>query len=100
MALTIREIMEKHTSVKQLPLMKQPIYDAGLAELGIQSKSLDLVDLHFYRETNQKRIEELEEKVEQQKKLADQIEYDLRVSKEVNERIEKEKAAEKERSGN
>lgn len=96
MALTIRELMSKHSSVQQLPLMKQPIYDTGLAELGIQTKELDLVDLAYYREVNQAKIEELENKVAQQQQLADQIELDMRVSKEVEHRIQLQKDAEKE----
>lgn len=98
MALTIREIMSKHSSVQQLPLMKEPIYDAGLSELGISNKSLDLVDLAYYREVNQKRINELQAKLEQQQELQDQMELDARVSDEVKRRIQLEREkAEKEK---
>jgi hypothetical protein len=95
LALTIREILSKHSSVRQLPIMKDPIYDEGLSNLGIQKKTLDLTDLANLREANEAKINALNASLETSRKLKNQIEFDDRVGKEVQRRIdaEKEKAA-------
>jgi ABC-type phosphate transport system auxiliary subunit len=75
--------------------MKDPIYDEGLSNLGIQKKTLDLTDLANLREANEAKINALNASLETSRKLKNQIEFDDRVGKEVQRRIdaEKEKAA-------
>lgn len=96
MALTIREILSRHTSVSMAVARENPIYDEGLSSLGINPKKLDLHDMSELREANQKRIEKLKAEMQLQEDLKNTIERDERLEKEVSERLEKRLKAEKE----
>jgi hypothetical protein len=67
--MSMRELIERHTSGLTLDVGKTPIYDEDGTSQGINPKTLDLVDFQELSENNVEHIKTLSKKIEDKKAL-------------------------------
>lgn len=95
LALSIRQILEKHTSVRSISIKTDPQYDKGLQELGVNQRQLDLTQIEEIKIQNQQVIDSLKSKLTEQEKIKNAIEHDKLINNEVEKRLAAKKEQEK-----